>query len=265
MLLHTPSLLVAFALVLVLASAASVSVGLKQQSRRGARWWVVANAILAAALTLQSGVDPTAVGAPIAAVLALQWPIVMLGGMRRFYARGGTRISEWSDRSFSPLAALVRRRLGPADRAGEHAQVRDGAIFADPVRRGGGLAASTISRPAPTLKRCSWRTDRRGRWLQAAWLADRSRPLGPRRRADLALGASCRRRWSRSLMPQLALVHDHERTVAQLRASHRKLRHLVDVDALTRLPNRRHFHELSAQGGRAEPGRRRCWCSMSSA
>jgi hypothetical protein len=33
---HTPSLLVAFALILVLASAASVSVGLKQQSRRGA-------------------------------------------------------------------------------------------------------------------------------------------------------------------------------------------------------------------------------------
>jgi uncharacterized membrane protein HdeD (DUF308 family) len=45
MLLHTPSLLVAFALILVLASAASVSVGLKQQSRRGARWWVVANAV----------------------------------------------------------------------------------------------------------------------------------------------------------------------------------------------------------------------------
>ena len=52
MLLHTPSLLVAFALILVLASAASVSVGLKQQSRRGARWWVVANAIFAAAPAL---------------------------------------------------------------------------------------------------------------------------------------------------------------------------------------------------------------------
>src|SRR4029079_15440598 len=98
MLLHTPSLLVAFALILVLASAASVSVGLKQQSRRGARWWVVANAIFAAALTLQAGPEPSAIGAPIAAVLALQWPILTLGGIRRFYSRGGTRISEWSDR-----------------------------------------------------------------------------------------------------------------------------------------------------------------------
>ena len=71
MLLHTPSLLVAFALILVLASAASVSVGLKQQSRRGARWWVVANAIFAAALTLEAGTDASAIGAPIAAVLAL--------------------------------------------------------------------------------------------------------------------------------------------------------------------------------------------------
>jgi diguanylate cyclase (GGDEF)-like protein len=39
----------------------------------------------------------------------------------------------------------------------------------------------------------------------------------------------------------------HERSVAQLRASHRKLRHMVEVDPLTRLPNRRHFHELAAK------------------
>src|SRR5213595_848598 len=88
MLLHTPSLLVAFALILVLASAASVSVGLKQQSRRGARWWVVANAVFAA-------------------VLALQWPIITLGGVRRFYSRGGTRISEWADRSVLVVAVLL--------------------------------------------------------------------------------------------------------------------------------------------------------------
>ena len=47
------------------------------------------------------------------------------------------------------------------------------------------------------------------------------------------------------LMTQLSLVMNHERRVAQLQASQRKLRHLVDVDALTRLPNRRHFHELA--------------------
>ena len=38
---------------------------------------------------------------------------------------------------------------------------------------------------------------------------------------------------------------NHERRIAHLLASQRKLRHLVDVDTLTRLPNRRHFHELA--------------------
>ncbi|MEP7140966.1 MAG: GGDEF domain-containing protein, partial [Caldimonas sp.] len=38
---------------------------------------------------------------------------------------------------------------------------------------------------------------------------------------------------------------NHERRIAHLVASQRKLKHLVDVDPLTRLPNRRHFHELA--------------------
>ena len=47
------------------------------------------------------------------------------------------------------------------------------------------------------------------------------------------------------LMTQLSLVMNHERRIAHLLASQRKLRNLVDVDTLTRLPNRRHFHELA--------------------
>ena len=46
-------------------------------------------------------------------------------------------------------------------------------------------------------------------------------------------------------MTQLSLVMNHERRIAHLLASQRKLRHLVDVDTFTRLPNRRHFHELA--------------------
>jgi diguanylate cyclase (GGDEF)-like protein len=65
--------------------------------------------------------------------------------------------------------------------------------------------------------------------------------------ADLALGAWLAPAAVALLMPQLALVMSNERNVAQLRASHRKLRHMVEVDPLTRLPNRRHFHELAAK------------------
>jgi diguanylate cyclase (GGDEF)-like protein len=46
---------------------------------------------------------------------------------------------------------------------------------------------------------------------------------------------------------------NHERHIAHLRASQRKLRHLVDVDPLTQLPNRRHFHELAETAIKAAP------------
>jgi len=49
------------------------------------------------------------------------------------------------------------------------------------------------------------------------------------------------------VMVYLSLLLNYERTERNLRAMHRKLRYLADMDALTRVPNRRHFHELAAQ------------------
>ena len=246
MLLHTPSLLVAFALILVLASAASVSVGLKQQSRRGARWWVVANAIFAAALTLQAGTEPGAIGAPIAAVLALQWPIMTLGGIRRFYSRGGTRISEWSDRIVLLVAMLVTVGvwIEPTELA-TYAQVQAMASLFLTL-----YVASAVARLEDFATSSTLKTLRlglvAGALVQATWLAVEIAFLGPVvGAADAALGAMLTMAAVALLMTQLALVMNHERRIAHLVASQRKLRHLVDVDTLTKLPNRRHFHELA--------------------
>ena len=49
------------------------------------------------------------------------------------------------------------------------------------------------------------------------------------------------------VMVYLALMLTNERTESNLRAMHRKLRYLADIDMLTRVPNRRHFHELAGQ------------------
>src|SRR5450432_672431 len=107
MLLHPPSLLAAFAAALLLAGGAAASLGFRQQSRRGSRWWLGANAILAIGLILQATVDPVGEAAVLAALCALQWPIVTLAGVRRFYSRGATRVPEWADRMALVLAALV--------------------------------------------------------------------------------------------------------------------------------------------------------------
>jgi diguanylate cyclase (GGDEF)-like protein len=246
MLLHTPSLLVAFALILVLASAASVSVGLKQQSRRGARWWVVANAIFAAALTLHAGTESTAIGAPIAAVLALQWPILTLGGIRRFYSRGGTRVSEWSDRIALLVAVLatVGTWIEPNEIA-SYAQIQAMASLFLTL-----YVASAVARLEDFATSSTLRALRLGlvaaAIVQLAWLAVVLAHLSPLVAiADAALGALLSTAVIALLMTQLSLVMNHERRIAHLLASQRKLRHLVDVDTLTRLPNRRHFHELA--------------------
>ena len=49
----------------------------------------------------------------------------------------------------------------------------------------------------------------------------------------------------------LTLVCD--RTERQLRESRRRLRHLADLDALTQVPNRRHFNELAQQALMHDP------------
>jgi diguanylate cyclase (GGDEF)-like protein len=90
--------------------------------------------------------------------------------------------------------------------------------------------------------------------LQATWLGLAVTLLSPGlAAADFALGALLAPAATALLVPQLSLVMNHERNVAQLRASHRRLKYMVEVDALTKLPNRRHFHDLAAKAVEAAP------------
>jgi len=244
--LHPPSLLAAFAAALLLASGAAASMGLRQQSRRGSYWWLAANVILAVALVLQATVDPIGEGALVAALCVLQWPIVTLGGIRRFYSRGATRVPEWADRMALALGVLVTGGtwLAPFDFA-TSSEIFAASAFALTV-----YAAVAVSRLEDFSSSTTLRTLRLGlvasAIVQAAWLAVANAYLAPMLApADVALGAMISATVVALLMTQLSLVMNHERRIAHLLASQRKLKHLVDVDALTRLPNRRHFHELA--------------------
>jgi diguanylate cyclase (GGDEF)-like protein len=244
--LHPPSLLAAFAAALLLASGAAASMGFRAQSRRGSRWWFGANAILAIGLILQATVDLIGEGALLAALCALQWPIVTLAGVRRFYSRGATRVPEWADRMALVVAALVigGTWLAPFEFA-DSSQMYAACSFALTV-----YAAVAVSRLEDLPTSTTLRTLRIGliasAIAQAAWLAVAIAYLGPvLAPADVMLGGMIATTVIALLMTQLSLVMNHERRIAHLLASQRKLRHLVDVDTLTRLPNRRHFHELA--------------------
>ena len=243
--LHSPTLLVAAATVLVLASALSAAMGLKQ-ARRGVRWWLAANLMLGAALVVQATSETGDVVALVVAVLMLQWPIVTLGGIRRFYARGGTRIARWSDGgafAFMVIAAAVSyfEPMGVAT----HTQVQSMAAFSLTL-----YAASALARLEDFSSSTTLRTLRAGligaALVQGAWLAVVAAYFSPQMAlAEGALGGLLGTTAIALLMAQLSPVMGLERKIAHLMASQRKLRNLVDVDALTRLPNRRHFHELA--------------------
>jgi len=244
--LHSPTLLVAFAIVVALASVLSLAVHRQQQGRRGARWWLFANFVLAAALVGHAMSEPGEIGTPIAAVLALQWPILTLAGIRRFYARGGTRISEWHDGVAFVVAAVaaVASWIEPIELASAP-KVHAVAAFVLTL-----YAASAIARLEDFATSSTLRTLRvalvTAALAQGAWLALIGAVLGPVvPLADGSLVALLATAAMAVTMTQLAPVMNLERKIAHLLASQRKLRNLVDVDALTRLPNRRHFHELA--------------------
>ena len=246
--LHTTSLLVAASASLAIAGAASATIGVRQRQRRGVWWWIAANLGLAAGLGVHALEEQNDLLAPIAAVLGLQWPIITLVGLRRYFARGGSSVPAWADAVvlavsllavlgawYLPWSGAVQDRLVIAAMLGSTVYAalalwRLEDFATTPILHG--LLVALIGSAT----------------LQAAWWAIASFLLSPAPGgADLTLGAWLAPAVVALLVPQLSLVMTHERNVAQLRASHRKLRHLVEVDPLTRLPNRRHFHELAAK------------------
>src|SRR5664280_788124 len=220
MLIDSPTLLVAAAAGVAIASAAAQLLAHADRGGRGVWWWIGANSALAVALVCQAMSQDDAMLAPLAALLALQWPIVTLAGLRRFFARGDAGVAPWTDW----LALGIASAVSAAAWFVPLAAVTPQQVFAIATLVVTLHAAFVVSRledfaTAPILK-------------------------------SLLFGLACT---SALLMPQLSLVMNHERNVAQLRASHRKLRHMVEVDTLTQLPNRRHFHELAAKAIKAAP------------
>jgi hypothetical protein len=108
--LHSTSLLVAASASLAIASAAAAAIGVRQRQRRGVWWWIAANLGLAGALATHALEDQNDLLAPIAAVLGLQWPVVTLVGMRRYFARGGSSVPAWAD--FVVLGSALLAVLG---------------------------------------------------------------------------------------------------------------------------------------------------------
>lgn len=234
------------AAALAVTAASLTAFGMRQQRYRGWRWWQAALWLTAAGVAA-AAISPWL--AVPAAMLLVQWPMLTLIGLRRFHARarlpGNERI-DWAVLALagslaasgplwpadSPLAAL----LPASAAAGVHLYAAS-LMFCGPGGRDslplqwlGAAIALVALAPLPT-----------------AWVGYEMAAPIELRAVAAALGAV--------VMAFVALTLVFERTERQLRDSQHRLRVLANTDALTHVPNRRHFTELATLALRADsPG-----------
>ncbi|ODV10816.1 MAG: hypothetical protein ABT20_07265 [Rubrivivax sp. SCN 70-15] len=234
------------AMTLALLAASLGGFERRQRRYRGWPWWMTALWLAAAGAALAAAV-PAAYR--VSELLLLQWPIVTLVGLRRFDSRLGLPLNERSDWAVLAAAGLLAAShpLWPADGV-------TGALVPD-------MAALLVHLYAAALFFCgppgrdAFPLNLLGLTmamvalapLPAGWIGhDPIASIGLRTIAT-ALGAV--------VMAFVAITLASERTERQLRESQRRLRALANIDALTQVPNRRHFHELADLALRADaPG-----------
>ena len=253
--LHPATLLVAGLAIVALSAATLTLFGATQRVHRGFWWWATAQWLLALGLLLQIRPAPFAGTAPLALLLMLQWPVVVLTGMRRFAPRNRPDVPPLVDWALLALAgaAALGLSLTALDATTRSAAPAAAALAlnlyaAVLLTRLGGFRSSAALKTLASIQALS-------AGAQAAWLAYATVEPGrlaafdpPLLYAGLTIVASA------LVLAHVALLLTYERTLANLRASHRKLRNLVDIDGLTRLPNRRRFDELATRAlASAEP------------
>jgi diguanylate cyclase len=237
----------AFAAATLAAACLSLTAfGLRRQRYEGWQWWVrslwlaLLGAACAAAL-------PGAVTDGLASLLLMQWPLLSLVGLRHFYPRQalpGREQVDWAVLALASTAVLVSAAVGGEQAAWTAAAFGialhlyaayillmgpSGRDFA-PVQALAGVLALVAF--APVL---------------AALGSSGTPELLQVRSAAAALGAL--------VLAFTAITLVCERTERQLRDSRRRLRVLANMDTLTQVPNRRHFHELAEHAlQQDEPG-----------
>ncbi|MDP2005135.1 MAG: GGDEF domain-containing protein [Rubrivivax sp.] len=248
-----PNELLLFATASLAAAAASLTAfGLRREHCPGWRWWVAAlwlGTLGAVALTQL----PAPWGAALAAPLLLQGPMLTLMGLRRFHAR-----QRWPG-SLRSDAALLAAGLLLATAAeifwrdgGAWAVLACGlalhlyaaaVMFAMP----GGREATPVLALAVTTAVLAFAPGLSvlGADLSGAGGAAQADAVRGARVVAAALGAL--------VLGFVALTLVFERTERQLRESRRRLRLLANLDALTQVPNRRHFDELAGRALRNDP------------
>lgn len=230
----------------VAAAAGSLTAfGMGRPRYAGWGWWVAAIWLVAAGIVAAAALPPP-LGPALATPLLLQWPVVTLIGLRRFHGRVGWAGSARGDCTL--LAAVATAAALAAALPASSASPWVVAACSVAVH----LYAATLLAMAPATPgvtplhglAAAMALAAFAPWLVALATADGT-PTLESRSVAAALGAI--------VLAFVTLTVVCDRTERQLRESRRRLRTLANLDALTQVPNRRHFDELAQQALRSDP------------
>ncbi|MFN3886932.1 MAG: diguanylate cyclase domain-containing protein [Aquabacterium sp.] len=257
--LHLPTLTLVACLVLTTAAGLMTFIGLTQRVYRGFWWWVTAQwltALSPVCLLLHTW-EPWML--PLSVLLALQWPLMMLAGLRRFHARVRFPLPGWMD-ALLPAAGTFAYAMvwshNPHDVA---ARVAVFSLF----NVGGYVYATWHVQAIP-----GWKRSRHLKtvllFLLGGALLQTPRLLTAMSNWGLPLRDPNHIQQPAVLLGlvvavmvsvYMCLLLTYERTEQELLDSHRQLREMADIDMLTQVPNRRHFNDMAARALRlACPG-----------
>lgn len=239
----TPLIASLLTAALALALACTALSAFAWHHRRHAGWvaWLAAGWAVALALALAPWAAQHRTVQGLQELLLLAWPLLMLVGLRQFHGR-------------TPLPGSIRLDLGVA--LGTASVLLLGAFSAadsGPAALAPAATSVSVHLYAAAVLFCA-PANREGSVLRALGAA-----LAVGVLATAALGL-----WSADAVPgavdRLAVTGmlaglacfvvvalGTQRTERQLRDSRRRLRWLANIDALTQVPNRRHFVELAAR------------------
>ncbi len=245
---HFPTLLLIAGAMLLMSAGVMTLFGSSRPVYRGYWSWVSAQWLVALGMLASAFHEQYPQLLVLANLLTLQWPIVVLLGLRQFYARHPLRISPMVDGVMMAAAYLVWFGTWVAfpDQLWQMATFGAGAaalhLYAAVLMVG---LREFKQNSALQLVALALLVDGAVYGLRAADLISNHRLSAWT--AQYALLTTIASVFIALSMLYLSLFLTHERTELRLRFSKRRLRYLADIDTLTKVPNRRRFHELASR------------------